>query len=124
MAENMITVMMTSFNFILTIFLLVIVLRENNRRKQLLSEERENFYSALNSLSEKLNKVEAAPLRPAVPKLPKEIAPAAPDGRNQVKIAIQKLKLGRDPESVGKELGLSRSEMGILMASARITVES
>ena len=124
MAENMIIVMMTSFNFILMIFLLVIILRENNRRKQLLAEDRESFYSTLTSLSEKLKGIEAIPIRPVIPEPQRKTVAAEPEGRNQVKVAIQKLKLGRDPESVGKELGLSRSEMGILMASARRTVES
>jgi hypothetical protein len=124
MAENMLIVMMTSFNFILMILLLVITLRENIRRKQLLSEDRESFYSTLTSLSEKLKGIEAKPIRPVNPEPPREKVAVEDGGRNQVKVAIQKLKLGRDPESVGKELGLSRSEMGILMASAKRAVES
>ena len=97
------------------IFLLVITLRENNRRKQLLAEDRENFYSTLTSLSEKLRGIETIAARSVIPEGPKETVAAGSEGRTQVKVAIQKLKLGRDPESVGKELGLSRSEMGILM---------
>jgi hypothetical protein len=117
--ENMVLVMMTSFNFLLLVFLLVVTLRENNRRRQLLVEDRENFYASLSSLSEKMNKVEVNTVAPTASSSNENSKTAKFEGRESVKIALQKLKIGKDPETIGKEMGLSRSEMGILLASAK-----
>jgi hypothetical protein len=39
--------------------------------------------------------------------------------RDSRSLAVQRLKMGEDPEEVADDLGFSRSEIGILQAAAR-----
>jgi hypothetical protein len=45
--------------------------------------------------------------------------PSKPNQVNPGKLAISRLKLGEDPELVARELGYSRSEIGILQAASK-----
>jgi hypothetical protein len=107
----------SSFNLVLTFAMAYFILKESWQRQKLLSKDRDVFHSTLSLLTDKLRAIEGILHKPveATFAAPKPI-PGEP--REQLRIALQKLRKGEDPELIGKEMGYSRSEMGLLQASA------
>jgi hypothetical protein len=119
MSDIIIITVITSLNLCLSSAIAWLIFNENRRRRQLLAKDRENFHSALSTLGERLQSLANAHREPTELPVSENKKPSPAEGREQVRLALQRLKMGQDPQEVCREMGYSRSEMGFLEASAK-----
>lgn len=94
--------------------------RNAKKRERTTAGDRQSLYLLQSKLLEKIKGIEQAhPPLPAGEWRSDPVAVSAP-GQNRIKTAIDKLNSGITPDIVGRECGYSRSEMGILLASATL----
>lgn len=106
-------------NLLVVSGMFLLLFHDSKKRGKTAAEDRQSLYLLQSKLLEKLKGIEQArsPLSPGERGFDPIAAPGP--GKNRIKAAIDKLNSGIAPDIVGRECGYSRSEMGIIRASAR-----
>lgn len=89
-------------------------------REKTTAEDRKSLYLLQSKLLDKIKGIEQA--HPTLSVSEQKFDPVAVPGpsENRIKTAMDKLNSGIAPDVVGRECGYSGSEMGIILASARL----
>ncbi len=109
---------MSIINAALLSAILYIFVTESKKHQKLIAEDRQNLYSSISGLTDKVKKIFKAP----EPHYSNEMTAQtiSPNiGLSRAEMVVQRLKGGASPEQVSRELGFSRSEIGIIMATAK-----
>jgi hypothetical protein len=94
--------------------------RDAKKRESTAAEDRQSLYLLQLKLMEKIKGIERENPPRSAGKWESDPVAAPRPGRNRIKTAIDKLNSGITADIVGRECGYSRSEMGIILASAML----
>lgn len=112
--------MISALNLLVVSGMFLLFWRDAKNRERTAAEDRQSLYLLQSKLLEKIKGIERAhPSRPPGEWKSDPVAAPGP-GQNRIKTAIDKLNSGVTPDIVGRECGYSRSEMGIILASANL----
>jgi len=116
-ASTLVTIV-SLVNLLVISAMLFLIWKEIRGSRMSRLSEKEPFGSAGNRILERIQKLESlkGDFKPAAEEATAS-APHAPV--NRISLAIEKINRGVPADQIGRELGYSRSEMGILLASAR-----
>jgi hypothetical protein len=96
--------------------------RDAKNRDRTAAEDRQSLYLLQSKLLEKIKGIEGAHQPRSAGQWKSDPVAAPGPGQNRIKTAIDKLNSGIAPDMVGRECGYSRSEMGIILASATLNI--
>ncbi len=110
----------SALNLLVVSGMFLLLRHDAKNREKTTAEDRQSLYLLQSKLLERMKGIEQ--VRPPLSVSEQKFDPlAAPGpGRNRIKAAMGKLNSGIAPDIVGRECGYSRSEMGIILASAKL----
>ncbi|MEE9554259.1 MAG: hypothetical protein V3W18_08180 [candidate division Zixibacteria bacterium] len=118
METSVLITIIATLNLIVVFMMFLLLGKELRKRDNHNSADTENFRSANNAILEKIGKLEKQ-IGEQIQEKPRFAEREVNTPANRVKTALEKLNSGISPDLVCRDLGYSRSEMGILLASAR-----
>ena len=110
----------SALNLLIVSGMFLLLRHDAKNREKTTAEDRQSLYLLQSKLLERIKGIEQVhpPLSESEQKFDPVAAPGP--GRNRIKAATDKLNSGIAPDIVGRECGYSRSEMGIILASAKL----
>jgi len=119
MFSSTLTLIVALLNLIVISGMLYLILKEIRGQKQVESKPEPSRDISDLEIIERLAKLERSSREQIEPNEPAAPKPDASLPANRISVAMEKLNRGMSAEQVGKDLGYSRSEMGIILASIR-----
>ena len=118
METNVLITVIVVLNLIVISMMFLLLWREMKRRDGYNSAGTDQARSMNNVILEKIGKLDKR-IDEQIHEKPRFAMPGSNTPENRIKTALEKLNRGISPDVVCRELGYSRSEIGILLASAR-----
>lgn len=110
----------SALNLLAVSGMFILLLYDSRNRGKASAEDRQSLYQLQSKLLEKIKIIEQLHFPSSVSKQKFDSSAAPGPGENRIEAALDKLNTGIAPDIVGRECGYSRSEMGIILASARL----
>lgn len=110
----------SALNLLVVSGMFLLLLYDSKNRSKATAEDRQSLYQLQSKLLEKIKIIEQLHFPPSASEQKFDSTAAPGPGKNRIKAALDRLDSGIAPDIVGRECGYSRSEMGIILASARL----
>lgn len=110
----------SALNLLVVSGMFLLLLYDSRNRSKATAEDRQSLYQLQSKLLEKIKIIEQLHFPPSVSEQKFDSTAAPGPGENRIKAAVDRLNSGIAPDIVGRECGYSGSEMGIILASARL----
>lgn len=110
----------SALNLLIISGMFLLLLYDSRNRGKATAEDRQSLYQLQSKLLEKIKIIEQLHFPPSVNEQKSDHIAAPGPSENRIKAAKERLNSGIAPDIVGRECGYSRSEMGIILASARL----